>query len=55
MILRKIHSFQTLDEDEFVAFYYNLLERPEIGKLVWDPMIATKTPVTLLLSLESPA
>ena len=34
VILRKLHSFfQTLDEDEFVAFYYNLLERPEIDKL----------------------
>ena len=32
-ILTKLHSFQTLDEDEFVAFYYNLLERPEIDKL----------------------
>ena len=29
----KRHSLQTLDEDEFVAFYYSLLERPEIDKL----------------------
>ena len=29
----KRSSFQTLDEDEFVAFYYSLLERPEIDKL----------------------
>ena len=31
--LTQFSFFQTLDEDEFVAFYYGLLKRPEIEKL----------------------